>query len=69
MNLVAIALLCQVVGTYSHTMTREEISDQQLSCQKEYVDCWNKKRKEQLKAGKPFDGEQFLAQCVLEHDS
>lgn len=69
MNLVAIALLCQVIGASGYSTERIKISDEQLSCQKEYIECWNKKRKAQIKVGKPYDGEQFLAECVLERNS
>jgi hypothetical protein len=79
MNLVAIALLCQVTGVaQGHRQrdpTYDEIQTTQQSCQKYYVKCWNNKREEQLKnaakGGKLtqdqiYDSDAFLAQCVLE---
>jgi hypothetical protein len=68
MDLVAIALLCQVVGSH-YSEPRADVNKEQLGCQKYYVTCWNKKREEQLKNKKPFDDEQFLSECVLERNS
>lgn len=62
MNLTAIALLCHIAANNSAQL----IEHYQLECQKEYVTCWNKKRKEQLLKGTPYDGERFLGECVLE---
>ena len=63
MDLVAIALLCQVVGGYvNHYYS--EIQEKQLTCQKYYITCWNKKREEQLQKSVP--ARVFLDECVLE---
>ena len=56
MNLVAIALLCQV---YADSLVNE-------NCHKYYVECWNKKRYHQLKYNQTYDPNYFLAECVLE---
>lgn len=66
MNLVAIALLCQVVGNYGGLIDFDHMKANQLACQKYYVSCWNDKRKEQLKYKLPYDGDQMLSECVLE---
>jgi hypothetical protein len=71
MNLVAIALLCQVTGaTNPYQGDGQALYDvvkiDQIKCQKYYVKCWNKKREGQLEKSTPYDPEGFLAKCVLE---
>jgi hypothetical protein len=63
MNLVAIALLCQITSGQTHYGI---VKSDQEDCQKYYVSCWNKIRKKQLEEGSLYDGEAFLSQCVLE---
>ena len=51
--LMAIVLLCQVTGSTNPTGSAykayyEMAKADQRACQNYYVNCWNKKRKEQL---------------------
>jgi len=70
MNLVAIALLCQVsTGSpvlHSLSATRGEVESLQLTCQKYYVNCWDFKREYQLQHNLPYDGDRYLSECVME---
>lgn len=67
MDLIAIALLCQVVGNVGEYIGRANVQTQQLSCQKRYINCWNKKLEEKAHHIN-VDERKLLAECVLESD-
>lgn len=59
MNLVAVALLCQIYPPMAGNVYFED-------CQKYYVRCWNKKSDEQRSTIPRKSDDTLLAECVLE---
>ena len=53
-------MLCQ---TGSVTVSQVKA---QLQCEKDYIYCWNARRQRQLIEGSPYDGDEFLSDCILE---